>query len=278
MQQHQCEPKLALKKEHKYSSLSNDKEDLYFALQEDVKELAELGCGKCIIELFKAVVEIYHSEEEKLESLNWLFKYADIEPPDFIEEEESIVHLICEMIHNNENWDGNNPVKWIQSELKAQESRYKNTNKEFVENIETNKAATAYDFKNEKNTFNKVPLEVVQKYFMQLSENRSSKNSQSYLSGSDIDDFILRAFCGDKKDAKITINCMRKEQLLIWRLFYDFYIDCTTDANFDSSKHKKEEYVKLISDNFNNWAYQSIYNNFSKSDKKKYWKSLKDFQ
>ena len=103
---YKCDPKLCGKSIHFFSACINDDEELYFNIQEEVEKFAEVGCGKCIVEIFRAVVEIYLTEEEKLAALDWLYNYSYVTVPSYVEnEKDSIVDPICEMIQFNKNWD-----------------------------------------------------------------------------------------------------------------------------------------------------------------------------
>jgi hypothetical protein len=126
------------------------------------------------------------------------------------------------------------------------------------------------------NNFNKLNIDIVQKYFMQLAENQS-KNEISFLTKEEVKTFIDRAFRGNNNAKKVTINVSKGEKTMVWRLFYDFYNDCTMNSEFEGTKKDtKGKYVRLLTDNITNWEYQEVFNNFSKSDSK-YWKKIKDF-
>jgi hypothetical protein len=126
------------------------------------------------------------------------------------------------------------------------------------------------------NNFNKLPIQKVQKYFMQLAENKS-ENGGYYLTKNEVIKFIGKAFCGETANNKVTVNIKQGEQFMVWKLFYNFFNDCTTNSEWDNKKQgNKKKYVQLLTDNVTNWKYQKVFNNFGKSEVK-YWKKLKDF-
>jgi hypothetical protein len=126
------------------------------------------------------------------------------------------------------------------------------------------------------NKFNKLNIDIVQNYFMQLAENQS-KNESSFLSKEEVKTFIDRAFNGNNSAKKVTINASKGEKTMVWRLFYNFFNDCTMSSEFEVTKQgNKEKYVRLLTDNITNWEYDAVFNNFSKSNTK-YWKRIKDF-
>ncbi len=127
-------------------------------------------------------------------------------------------------------------------------------------------------FDNKENHFNNVPINLATKYFMQLAE-----KPNEYLTKDEVNKFIDKAFCNGKIKKKFTLQLKRGEQQKIWKLFANFYNDCTTDSIYQIAKQgTKEKYVRLITDNFTNWKYETVFDNFTKSTTK-YWKRLKDF-
>ena len=129
------------------------------------------------------------------------------------------------------------------------------------------------DFKGEENTFNKVPLNKVYKYFLQLAE----EPEKPFLTSEEVHNFIDKAFCNNAKIDKLTFSNINKNQSTVWKLFHNFYDDCTTNTLYEANRHVKKKYVKLITDNFTNWDYESVHDNFAKGDSK-YWKKLKDLK
>jgi len=128
------------------------------------------------------------------------------------------------------------------------------------------------NFNEKENKFNSVPLSIVIAYFMQLAEARNT-----FLTKKEVEGFVNKAFCEGSEGAKIKLSVKRGEQQKVWKLFFNFYSDCTIDFEYETAKQgNKAKYVKLITDNFRNWEYKQVADNFSKSNSK-YWKSLKEF-
>lgn len=138
--------------------------------------------------------------------------------------------------------------------------------KKYLSNVENDKY-----FAEKKNKFNKVPLEQVCKYFMQLAE----IHPIPFLTEQEVLNFIDKAFCGNNKIGILVLNNTNRNKGLIWRLFYDFFYDCCENTIYDTTKQSKKKYVGLITSNFSNWEYKTVFENFSKSDTKM-WKRLKD--
>ena len=128
-------------------------------------------------------------------------------------------------------------------------------------------------FKGKTNQFNKVPLLQVFRYFMQLVD----ETENSFLTKEEVIKFIDKAFCGNKSLESITIQNIKGKKSLIQDLFHNFYADCTNDFQYEVTKHSKEKYVKLITDNFTNWEFSKVFKNFP-SSKSKYWKRLSEFK
>lgn len=138
--------------------------------------------------------------------------------------------------------------------------------------IEPSETVNLKYFDGKTNNFNKVSLERVTKYFMQLTE----ESQRPFLKKEDVLKFIDKAFCGNNKIKILTLNNTIGKKGLIWQLFYNFFMECTADYEYESSKHVKKKYVMLLTSNFRNWDYKNVFDNFSKS-KSKHWKKLSDF-
>ena len=131
------------------------------------------------------------------------------------------------------------------------------------------------DFNGKENKFNKVSLPIVVKYFMQLAKNKSA-NGKPFLTNEEVMQFVDKAFCENTDTKKVTINAKHGEQFMIWKLFYNFFNDCTLNSEYENKKQgNKGKYVSLLTNNIANWEYKQVFANFSKSDVK-YWIILKD--
>ncbi len=151
----------------------------------------------------------------------------------------------------------------------------KNSENKFWKGMPMDKVINHFEkeFKDKENKFNKVPLIQVYKYFMQLAE----EPEKPFLTSAEVFDFIDKSFCCNTEIDKLEFTNTNKKQGLIWKLFHNFYEDCTNSTLYDTTKHTKEKYVKLITDNFTNWDYRAVYDNFANANSR-HWKRLKDYK
>lgn len=113
------------------------------------------------------------------------------------------------------------------------------------------------------NHFNTMPLSEVKRYFSQLTTEKS-KNGKSFLSREDVNRFIARAFVGATYLPKLELNLANGEKQFVWSLFYNYYVRCTTNYQYEINSRCKDKYIDLLSDNFTNFTRQQIANNFHK--------------
>jgi hypothetical protein len=128
-------------------------------------------------------------------------------------------------------------------------------------------------FNGKTNKFNKMPLELVYKYFMQLAK----ETPVQFLTEGEVIKFIDRAFCSTTKKEKLTFKNVKRKQGVIWKLFHNFYEDCTTNTIYESTKLSKKKYVELVTLNFDNWNFKSVFDNFANGSSK-HWLRIKDFK
>ena len=115
------------------------------------------------------------------------------------------------------------------------------------------------------NNFNRpMHLAEVRKWFIQLAEN-NSKNGKPFLTIEQVGQFIERAFVGNVTIQKLTLNMAEGERTSITKLFYLFYQRCTNDYAIEPTKHCKEKYVRLLTDNFTNYNYNTVFGTFNNS-------------
>ena len=117
----------------------------------------------------------------------------------------------------------------------------------------------------QENQFNPpMSLDEVRKWFKQLASNKST-NGEPFLTNNQIDQFIERAFAGGKSVPKLTINMAEGERTSITKLFYLFYVHCKNDYSIEPTTHCKEKYVRLLTDNFTNYNYDTVFKSFNNS-------------
>ena len=112
-----------------------------------------------------------------------------------------------------------------------------------------------------------VPMEIVISHFRVLTE-RKNKSGEYYLTKKQFVNFIERGFLGNKRLGKQTINYCRGEKGFLIKRFYEFFVLAVSKY---SEKNKKEKYIDLISDCFDNWEPSSITLLFKPQKTKESW-------
>ncbi|GAB3928159.1 hypothetical protein [Larkinella terrae] len=115
------------------------------------------------------------------------------------------------------------------------------------------------------NVFNpSMSLDEVRKWFIQLAEN-SSNNGKAFLTVNQVKQFIDRAFVGESFTDKLSINERIGDKGKVIGLFHLFYTHCTTHLPKTGKIDKTataDKYIKLLTDYFDNWAFDEVENNF----------------
>ena len=106
----------------------------------------------------------------------------------------------------------------------------------------------------------KMPLEVARKHFKKLTINKSKGNNEPFLTNVQLDLFIKQAFEENIEIEKLTLNLAPyKEKLFLVKLFYQFY---ELGIEYEGTSQCQDKYIRLLTDNFTNWDYDNIKNNF----------------
>ena len=121
-------------------------------------------------------------------------------------------------------------------------------------------------YKGYTNIFQKsMPVDVAASHFKKLTEN-NSKNGKSFLTKEQLDVFIRKAFCGVQDLPKQKFNqAPSGEKLIIqyvFREFYDIYWE------YFGTGQVQDKFIKLLTENFTDWNYKNVRNNFSVKPKK----------
>jgi hypothetical protein len=118
------------------------------------------------------------------------------------------------------------------------------------------------------NTFcNSMDLSIPREHFKVFTE-KKSKNTKIYLTGEQLNSFIERAFCGNKKIPKQKFNQAPKgEKLLIQSVFYEFYN--TYCFEYFNTMQCQETFIKLLTENFEGWNFKNVKENFTPKTKKR---------
>ncbi|WP_074937542.1 hypothetical protein [Algibacter lectus] len=121
---------------------------------------------------------------------------------------------------------------------------------------------------NEENIFCKsMPLDIPKEHFKRLTSN-TSKNGKPFLTETQLNNFIQRAFLGKTDLPKEKINSVPKgEKLLIQSIFYEFYNNNCFD--YFGTTQKQEIFIKLLTDNFQGWEYENVKSNFNPKTNKR---------
>jgi hypothetical protein len=132
------------------------------------------------------------------------------------------------------------------------------------ESLHDNKSS---ETNNHENIFCKgIDMNFVKKHFSVLTERVSKNNKKPFLTNEQLNDFINAGFWGHPLKEKITINkSIRGEKQLIVKLFYDFFNSTSRDY-FEG--YNRDKYIKLLSDNFVDFDFDVLKNNFLPKTKK----------
>jgi hypothetical protein len=110
-----------------------------------------------------------------------------------------------------------------------------------------------------------MPLSIPKNHFKVFTEN-NSKNGKPFLSPEQLDAFIDRAFCGNTKFQKIKFNLDSREISAIRYVFYQFYN--TYYFEYFETLQCRPAFIRLLTDNFEGWDFETVNENFNKKPKK----------
>jgi hypothetical protein len=89
---------------------------------------------------------------------------------------------------------------------------------------------------------------------------KNSKNGKPYLTISEFDAFIEKAFCGNTNILKQKFNQTTGDKLFIQSVFYEFYYKYCFD--YFSTMKCQDNFVRLLTDNFEGWVFKNVKDNF----------------
>jgi hypothetical protein len=110
-----------------------------------------------------------------------------------------------------------------------------------------------------------MPLSKVKEHFKVFTE-KNSKNNKPFLTTEQLNLFLEKAFHGKATVEKQAFNYAKREKLFIVKRFYQFYLIAVRD--YESISQCQPKYIKLLTDNFINWEYKSVKNNFGNKVKR----------
>tara|TARA_R110002050_G_scaffold4573_2_gene22157 strand:- start:69017 stop:70120 length:1104 start_codon:yes stop_codon:yes gene_type:complete len=116
------------------------------------------------------------------------------------------------------------------------------------------------------NIFQKsMPFKIAVNHF-KIFTTTNSKNGEPFLTKDQLDIFIKKAFCGIPDLPKQTFNQMPKgEKFIIQYRFREFY---EKHWEYFGTGQVQEKFIELLTDNFTDWDYQNVRNNFKTKPKK----------
>lgn len=139
---------------------------------------------------------------------------------------------------------------------------------EFTIQDDDNINQTLSEIENSENKFWKgFPMKKVVQHFRVLTEKKSD-NGEVYLTSPQLIAFLKKGFLGDDTQPVQKINCSSGEKGLVILRFYEFY-----DLAVAQYQHqaKKENFINLFSDCFDNWEKDTIIPFFKRGKTKQKW-------
>lgn len=124
------------------------------------------------------------------------------------------------------------------------------------------------EIKNSENKFSHLmDMGIVINHFQVLTE-KKNKEGNPYLSKAQFLSFLKKGFLNDAKLPKQKINCLPGEKGIVILLFYKFYEKAVADY---SHHNKKEKFLNLFVDCFDNWEPRTIPAFFKKGKTRNTW-------
>ncbi|GAB2579776.1 hypothetical protein [Spirosoma areae] len=125
-------------------------------------------------------------------------------------------------------------------------------------------------WKDKENKFNDMLLDEVKRFFMLLA-NTNNKDGRPFLSESDVNLFIKRAFAKEVEIDLLTLDVAHGDKGKVCSLFYIFFHHCTTyhypkKGTIEKCAYCQEKYIKLLAENFSNFSIKQIKSHFRRSN------------
>ena len=109
-----------------------------------------------------------------------------------------------------------------------------------------------------------MPVDYIKKHFESFVTN-NSRNRKPHLTAKQLDNFINRAILGRTEVPMEKFNRIGHENSRITHVFYEFFL--LYSPNYESTMQCVEKYIRLLTDNFEDWKFEKVINNFSKKPK-----------
>ena len=101
-------------------------------------------------------------------------------------------------------------------------------------------------------------MQIVTDHFIPLLNNKSNVNEKPFLTQPQFRQFIYKAFLNEIGIQKIQLNAGPKEKGFIIKLFHQFF----QLAKPYDSKFSRSNGIELLTENFSNWSFEEVKNNF----------------
>lgn len=154
-------------------------------------------------------------------------------------------------------------IKFLQEKIDEIENENIVSSKNKVE--ETTDKALSEIIASDNKFCSTMPIQVARTHF-EIMTTTLNKNGVPFLNKSDFEKFMQRAFLKDKSIQKIKFNFGTREKLFIVKRFYEFYLN--ESGKYENTTQCKKKYIELLTNNFENWNYESIKNNFGNKVKR----------
>jgi hypothetical protein len=99
-----------------------------------------------------------------------------------------------------------------------------------------------------------IPMEKVISHFM-IMTTKNSPNGEPYLSMKQLISFLKRGFLSDTTQPIQKINCPSRKKGLVIKRFYEFY---TLAVSNYGCPPRKDRFINLLTDCFNNWTPKTV--------------------
>ena len=106
----------------------------------------------------------------------------------------------------------------------------------------------------------RMPLSFAYNHFQVLQT--KNKNGKPYLTKEQFLQFFKTVFIDGNTVKKLTINFAKGEKGAVQQVFYDFYSEAVT-IPYEITNHCQKRYIELACDNFTNFDFKKLKNNFN---------------
>jgi len=105
-----------------------------------------------------------------------------------------------------------------------------------------------------------MPLKFAIDHFIVFTQ-KTSKNGELFLSKEQFISFLKRALLSETDFEKIYLNVGSREKSFVVKRFYEFYSQAS--SKFENTIQCKDKYIRFVTDNFANWDYDNLKDNFN---------------